>query len=271
MNKIQLGIVVVYLVAENDEKLLDIHLQQITSCTTVSYKIYAAANRLIPKFLNKIKQHPNVVLCKIPTTDLIAGAEASFYRDHLIKRAIKDGVSHIALLHVDSFPVKKGWAKELTDQLTLKEPLVAIVREENKDFKPNTSFLMFTKGFYLTYKPNLLLTDSELSSQSYRQYSEKFPHNPDPGVGYGLTIFKNHLDWIQLKRSNVIEHHPVFGGVYGDLVFHLGAAAQKIKILYKDIVQVRGRDTNVPIIKFLKKLLLIFFKERSSCASKLFS
>jgi hypothetical protein len=58
----KLGILVVYLVTEEDERLLDIHLSQIEKTTSVPFRIYAVANRLQPRFRERIESLPYVTI-----------------------------------------------------------------------------------------------------------------------------------------------------------------------------------------------------------------
>ncbi len=234
----KLGITVVYLVSERNERLLDLHLSQIEKNTNVPYTIYGSANRLLPKFRSKLARNPNVKICECETFDKlncsnsrITGKESrdehSFYLEQLIKNAIGDGVSHVAILHVDSFPVKAGWAQKLACRLSDKCVLAAILRDQNVDRKPLTACMFFHRDFYLKYNPRLLPSEQELSSPEYQRYQMEVPHFKDSGSGYGFKIFKEAMTWSPLTLSNKDCEHPFSLGVYDELIFHLSAAAFK--------------------------------------------
>jgi len=220
----KLGIVVVYLVNEEDEKLLDLHLNQIEKHTQIPYTIYGSVKRLALKFRPKLEQHPKVRICECPTTNLRDKEEHSFYLEHLIRAAMEDGVSHVAILHVDSFPICSGWAEELAGKLSESCVLAAIARDEKHDRQPLTACIFFHRGFYLKYQPTLLLSGAERSSSEYKQYRQEFPHVGDSGIGYGFKIYSEGLSWLPLLKSNKGEDYGFSGGIYGDLVFHLGGA-----------------------------------------------
>lgn len=233
-----LGIAVVYLVSERNERLLDLHFSQIEKNTKVPYTIYGSANRLLPKFRATLAKNPNVKICECETFDISTGTnrhirdnecrnEHSFYLEQLIKHAIKDGVSHVAILHVDSFPIKSWWAEKLASRLSEKCVLTAILRDQNVDRKPLTACMLFHRDFYLKYKPRLLPTKQELSSPEYQRYQMEVPHVKDAGSGYGFKIFTEGLTWSPLIQSNKGCEHLLWMGVYDELVFHLSAAAHK--------------------------------------------
>jgi len=225
----KLGIVVVYLVTERNEKLLDLHLSQIDNNTEVPYKIYGSAARLYPKFRQKLLQNPNVKICdcwQYIEEHKQRRYEHSFYLEQLIKFAIDDGVSHVAVLHVDSFPIRRGWAKELAGKLSKTCVLAGIMRDKKVDQKPMTACMLFGRDFYLNYQPRLLLSEEELRSAEHIKYKQKHPHSTDSGIGYGFKIFSKGLSWHPLHRSNKGGINDIFGSIYGDLIFHLQSAVQ---------------------------------------------
>lgn len=225
----KLGIVVVYLVDGRNEKLLDLHLNRIEKETDVPFTIYASANRLQPEFRKKLDLHPRVKVCDIPTTPLRGAAEHSFYLDRLVRNAVAEEVTHVVVLHVDSFPVRSGWAVQLAEKLSGSCVLSAIMPDADHYHMPSTACLMFGRDFFLKYQPTFLLSETELASAAYKKYSQEFKHpSTDSGVGYGFKVYAEGLSWYPLRRSRG-EADYSYGGIYDELIFHLGGAAWVLK------------------------------------------
>jgi len=221
----KLGIAVVYLVSERDEGLLRLHFDQIEKYTQVPYTLYGAANRLLPQFRLLLEANPRVRICDGPTVDARGSEEHSFYLERLIKTAVDEGCTHIATFHVDSFPIRAGWAEELAGLLSDGCPLAAAMIDERFDRKPNTACIFLRSDFYERYRPKLLLSEEERSTDAYTKYRRAYPHIPDSGVGLGFKLHTEGLTWHPLVRSNRATKQSAFGGVFGELIFHLGGAA----------------------------------------------
>lgn len=256
---VKLGIVVVYLVTERNEALLDLHLRQIEKNTQVPYTIYGSANRLLTQFREKLEKDPKVRICEcVPYEDthIERRYEHSFYLEQLIKAAVEDGVSHVCILHVDSFPVYPGWAEELAGRLSDKCVLAGIQRDDEIDQKPMTACMFFHRDFYLEECPRLLLTESELDSEKYKQYVQEYPHSADSGVGYGFKIFARGLSWYPLRNSDRNGREAMFGRFHGDLIFHLSSAVQiedSPSILFRNVTV----DLRSPFRRFMAGLAKI--------------
>lgn len=226
----KLGILVVYLVSERNERLLDIHLEQIEKHTSVPYTIYGSSVRLLPQFVDVLHRNPRVTICPCqPYEDknpALRRYEHSWYLEQLIRFALDDGATHVVILHVDSFPVRDGWARELAARLTDHCVLAGILRDEKTDRKPMSACIFFAREFYLKYQARLLLSVEEAASPEYAQYREQCPHGTDSGVGYGFSVYKHGLSWYPLTRSNKGSEHELFGSIYGDMIFHLHSAMQ---------------------------------------------
>src|SRR5262249_31311078 len=212
----RLGIVVVYLVREADGSLLDLHLRQIEEHTRVPYGIYGAANRLLPAFRQRLEQHPRVRICECPTTELRGSAEHAYYLEHLVRLAVEDGVSHVVTLHVDSFPVRTGWAEELAAKLS--GSCVFATPEHI-----NTACLLFRRDFYLKYRPTFHLSEQERAGAGYRRYLEECAPVPHSGIGYGFRAYTEGLSWYYLREAAPCE----YGKVYDDMIFHLRGAVKR--------------------------------------------
>ena len=225
----KLGIAVVYLVREGNERLLDLHLDSIRRHTGVPYAIYGSTNRLAPGVRDRLTERPEVRAIAVPDTELTKSEEHAFYLECLIAAALDDGVSHVAVFHVDSFPVRSEWAEETAAALSERRPFAAAVRDTRCDDKPFTAFMLVRAEFLRERRPRFLLDGEERRSAAYRSYRRRLPHHPDSGVGFGLLAYREGLEWLRLERSNRGEDHAHFGSIYGDTVFHLGAAAWRRK------------------------------------------
>ena len=247
---IRLGIVVVYLVNEENAPLFNLHLHQIERHTHVPYTVYGSANRLAPKFRSILEQH-RVKLCDIPTTDLRGSLEHAYYLDRLIKIAVDDGATHVVTLHMDSFPVQSDWAETLIGKLSGKCAVVSIMRNAEADQKPTTACLLFHRDFFLTYRPTMHLSDAEMHSTEFERYRKLFTPEMDSGIGYGFKLFTEGLDWYPLTMSNAVEGYFPHGGLYGDLIFHLGGATW---IIGNQAMTSQGIWAKVGAVPFVHKM-----------------
>jgi hypothetical protein len=238
----RLGICVVYLVQEESEPLLELHLRQIRRCTTVPYTLYASANRLLPRFRERIERERGLVVCAMETTDRRSVAEHSYYLDGLLAAAVADGATRLVTLHVDSFPVRTGWVEKLETMLSPRCPAAAVLRRENGDrFLPFHACLYFTREFYERCQPRFLTPPEVAGAPAYRRYAARLGNVTDSGVGFGFALHRNGLTWHPLLRSNRHDDHYLLAGIYGDLVFHLGAAARAAQRAF------RGDRRRVPL------------------------
>ena len=245
----KLGIVVVYLVSEKNEKLLDLHLSQIERHTTVPYTVYGSINRLLPKFRHKLKSNPRAKVCEYPVTDLRDVEEHSFYLEHLVRTAIEDGSSHIVTLHVDSFPIRSGWAEELAGKLSESQIFAT------PSYGAYTACLFFHRDFYLKCHPTFLLSEADRSSPKYKQFCREFRHLPHSGMGYLFKAYLEGLSWYPLTESNRGDSRYVFiSSIYDDLIFHLGTATKfdRRSLKQTNLLQMRKwvyRRLWVPIVR----------------------
>ena len=129
----KLGIVIIYYVNKDNERLLDIHLDQIEKNTEVPYTIYGCVQDLWPEFQKKLGMRRHVNIIDIPNIKAARLIEVTSYQDSLVRHAVDDGSSHIALFHVDSFPVQPGWAKKMAEKLS--DSCVLVAARRNGDFK----------------------------------------------------------------------------------------------------------------------------------------
>lgn len=243
MPDVKLGIAVVYLLNPDQGRLIDIHFDFIKRNTTLNYRIYGVCNRLDNE-LKKLLNRQELTICEIPTSTLRGSAENNYYLKALIENAISDGCTHVAILHVDSFPVRRGWAEHFVEKLDGIIPLVSAMISKESNYKPHTCFIMFTSDFYTKYKPELLLSEEDKSSWQYKDYCREYPHEQDSGSGFGFTLFKHGLGWIPLEMSNQNSDHYIMASIYGDTVFHLSGVSREAKTFGKSLVSQVPEEKN---------------------------
>ena len=220
----KLAIAAVYLAVDRlDQRLLEVHLNQIEKNTSEPYLLYAAANRLPEGLRQAFARHPHVKVLDLPATGLRGSGENAYYLELLVRTAIEEGATHVCTMHMDSFPVRPGWATKLARQLKEDCVLAGMERDPYRDKKPLTAFLLFTREFYLAYRPTFSLTAEVVRNPEYQRYARSHPHILDSGAGYGFTVFHEGLSWYRLVRTDRGPEGWGFG-IFGDLIFHLGGA-----------------------------------------------
>ena len=241
----KIGIAVVYMLDERNDWLLDLHFRHIEENTETPYTVYACINDLAPSLRDRIGGNPRVTI--VPCEPYHAGSgllrqdqelaaskgltvadakyEHSWYLEQLIRAAVDDGSTHVAIFHADSFPVVPSWDTRLIGLLSGRCPLAGITRDPEFDRKPLTAGLLFTREFYLAHRPRLLLNQDELDSADYRRFREACPHVTDSGYGYAFRMFLDGLEWQSLAKTSLDGDRPAIASIYGDMIFHLHATA----------------------------------------------
>jgi hypothetical protein len=209
----KLGIVVVYLVSAENEKLLDLHLSQIEKYTDVPYTIYGSTNRSIPAIRERLRRHPKIKICECPQTDLRGPAEHAYYLEQLTKYAIDDGASHVVTMHVDSFPIRLHWAVDLVAKLYGSCAFITLDGI-------NTACLFFNRDFYLSHSPKFSISETEHDGKEYWQFQRMYDVDPQSGVGFAFKAYLQNLTWYYLGESVRGKDKT---GIYDNKFFHLGS------------------------------------------------
>ncbi len=253
----KLGIVVVYLMNEDDENLLKIHLDFIKKYTPQDFTIYAAANRLHQHLKSILKSHDFVRICSIPDTNLRLAYENTYYLQHLIDIALEDNCTHIALFHPDSFPIKYNWFQTVIDNIGNSYAMAAIVTNLVTNNKPHSSFMLFEKEFYLKYSPKLIPDFTTLHTPIYREYIKEHSVLVETGIGYGFCLYHNKLNYYKLLHSNKNYIHPDFALIYDDLIFHIHYNAMPYKST-SNFYNFKGGE----VFKFINNLIALIIPDK---------
>lgn len=97
-----------------------------------------------------------------------------------------------------------------------KYPLAAVQRLENLgEQHTHPCFTATTVGFWKNIGGDW--------GQGYQWVNALGNQDTDVGSNLYGKLKENHITWKALHRSNAVNLHPVFFGVYGDLIYHHGA------------------------------------------------
>jgi hypothetical protein len=127
---------------------------------------------------------------------------------------VNDGATHISTLHLDSFPIRTGWAEYLAGYLTEECPLVVTDQQI-------TACLFFAREFWLQNRPKMRLSGDETGLSSFYAYLPS--HHPacfidDSGIGYAFATYSNGREWRSLSAT---AGKPGLGTIYEDTIYHL--------------------------------------------------
>jgi hypothetical protein len=121
----------------------------------------------------------------------------------------------LVFLDGDAFPIA-DWVP-LVERLLGEYPLLAVRRDDNLgDPHPHPCFCVTTVGFWKQIGGDWSATPPFHNAEG-RALSES-------GARLLRTLEQRGIDWYPILRTNKRNPHPLFFGVYGDIVYHHGAA-----------------------------------------------
>ena len=189
---------------------VDIQLKYLDRHIKEPYRVYAYLNRLRNDHSDKffyssdedIRSHP---------------VKLNLLAEHVA--AVSDEPDDILVfIDGDAFPIgdviSYGRAK------LPQHKLIAVQRKENfGDIQPHPSFCMTTVGFW-----QLIAGDWQ---KGHCWQNSKGEAVTDVGGNLLKLLQDAEVDWLPMVRSNRHDLHPLFFGIYDDLVYHHGAGFRK--------------------------------------------
>lgn len=135
------------------------------------------------------------------------------------ERAGDDDV--VVFTHGDAWPIRDGWNERIRYWLAA-HPLVAVNRAENAgDPHAHDSFCATTCGFWKRLGGDW--------SPGPRWPSAAGGTTTDTGAVLWRQLEEGGVEWRRLQRSSDHDLHPLWFGVYGDLVYHHGAGFRMLE------------------------------------------
>jgi len=184
-------------------KYLDLHTHE-------EYKIYAFVSGIDADVSGKFDfiSTEGVDACYMSTShaiklNILADVACNFGEDDDL----------LIFLDGDAFPIKDYLPK--TRELVNKHKLVAVQRIENgDDIQPHPLFSATTVKFWKEIKGDW--------KPGYKWKNSSNIMVTDTGGNLMQKLETNNIDWLPLRRTNKHNPHPVWYGIYGDMIYHHG-------------------------------------------------
>ena len=147
----------------------------------------------------------------------------------------------LVFLDGDAFPIADPMPVVRT--ALARTPLVAIRRDENAgDPQPHPSFCVTTVGFW-----------HRIGGDWSRGHTWKRADGAtvtDTGANLMWALDQNEEQWTPLLRSNRVNLHPLFFGIYGGIVYHHGAGFRRM--ISRADLAAAGRGSKAPTTAFAR-------------------
>ena len=189
-----------------DDRWVDIQLKYLKKTIQEPYKIYA--------FLNSV---PDIHRSKFFYTSTENIRAHAVKLNLLADMAMLHSTNHddvLMFIDGDAFPIGDimAFGREKLNAF----PLIAIQRLENAgDYQPHPSFCLTTIKFW-----------KEIQGDWNEGYQWKNPAGEmvtDVGGNLLNILERNEIEWFPMLRSNKVNLHGLWFGIYHDLIYHHGA------------------------------------------------
>lgn len=176
-----------------------------------SYRVYAFLNGIDPKpYKDKFFY--------VSTEDVRSHAKKLNLLADMACLAAESPDDWLVFIDSDAFPIAN--LVEYAEKRLRSYPLIAVRRDENLgDPQPHPCFCITTVGFWKEIEGDW--------KSGYRWENSLGRMVTDVGGNLLGKLRERNIDWLPMLRSNKVDLHPVFFGIYDGLVYHHGAGSRK--------------------------------------------
>ena len=188
------------------DQWIDIQLKYLNKYMNAPFRMYVSLNDIPKGHEDKF-----FYSCSIPEKS--HAFKLNILAKKIMEASDTDPNDYIIFLDGDAFPV--GDVMGYVEENINKYPLIAVQRRENFDTQPHPCFCITTVDFW-----NRINGDWEIGYKWKNLVGEEVS---DVG-GNLLKILEDHqVEWLPMLRSNKKDLHPLFFGIYEDVIYHHGA------------------------------------------------
>ena len=234
------AILCVYYVDDSTKWIVDLQLKCIEQYSErYDYTIYTCITKGDVWLTDKLQSQDHLVLLEAESESKNPSKQHGDSLTLLFDAAKQQGHNMIVTLDMDSFPINSNWLLDMRQQTENCDGVSAVHRIENGDkFLPHPCGAAFSKQFidnvdFSFYPPEALLANDE-----FRQFLSLTKQRVDTGAGLAFELWKNKLSWHPIMRSNKQDLHYLIAGVYGGIIFHLGATS-RAPVFHKELADNR--------------------------------
>jgi len=190
------------------DRWIDVQLRYLERHTDEPYRVYACLDWIDRRHFGRFH-------FTAEPRDTIA-AEFNLLAEVIADRARPD--DPLVFMHGDTFPIAE-WVTPVREMLA-RHPLAGVRRDENVgEPHPHACFTATTPRFW-----------SEIGgdwSRGPKWTGTDGRQVTDLGAVLWRNLEERGVDWHPILRTNTVNPHPLWFGVYGDIVYHHGAAFRK--------------------------------------------
>jgi hypothetical protein len=193
-----------------DDRWIEIQLRYLARHTHEPYRVYAALGGISRRHhsrFHRVTDHTGTAHDTEPGAN---GKKLTLLAAKITPQAEPDDL--LVFMHGDTFPIA-DWVGPVRRMLET-SPLAAIRRDENLEPIPHESFCVTTPRFW-TEIGGVWLRGPTWESDGRRC--------TDTGASLWEALRRRGIAWHPILRTNATNLHPLWFGVYGDIVYHHGA------------------------------------------------
>lgn len=187
------------------DKWIDLQSQQLQNCIAAPFRVYA--------FLNDIPEHHYAkfyYVCDEPIEE--HAIKLNLLADIISFQAKDDDI--LIFLDGDAFPIAS--LDEFLKETLSENTLTAIQRREHlSDIQPHPSFCATTVGFWKKIKGDWKM--------GYCWQDSSGQMVTDVGGNLLKILNDSGTSWLPMYRSRSVGEHPLWYGIYHELIYHHGA------------------------------------------------